>query len=158
MAEPEKMTKDSIKDDGLDVGAEKLSSERIEKEINRVLKGESGARLKAYVETCIHCGLCSEACHYFLSRDKDPQYSPVGKVKQTLWEMLKKKGRVDADVYQARRSHRFNRMQCLQALRDVLPFRYRYRLYDVDGAGESVICLGSHHFTFRIRPTAMRPP
>ena len=65
--------------------------------INRVLKGESGARLKAYVETCIHCGLCSEACHYYLSHDNDPRYSPVGKVKQTLWEMIKNKGRVDAE-------------------------------------------------------------
>jgi heterodisulfide reductase subunit C len=83
-------------DEGLEVGAQNLTEERIQKVINRVLKGESGARLKAYVDTCVHCGLCSEACHYYLSHDKDPQYSPVGKVKQTLWEMLKNKGRVSA--------------------------------------------------------------
>ena len=71
--------------------------------INRVLTGETGARLKAYVETCIHCGLCSEACHFFLSHDRDPRYSPVGKVKQTLWEMLKKRGRVSPEfIKQAR--------------------------------------------------------
>jgi ferredoxin len=70
-------------DKGLEVGIQNLTEERIEKVINRVLKGESGARLKAYVDTCIHCGLCSEACHYYLSHDNDPHYSPVGKVKQT---------------------------------------------------------------------------
>ena len=84
-------------DQGLEVGIQNLTEERIEKVINRVLKGESGARLKAYVDTCIHCGLCSEACHYYLSHDNDPHYSPVGKVKQTLWKMLKNKGRVSAE-------------------------------------------------------------
>jgi heterodisulfide reductase subunit C len=97
MAELAEKIEKKIVDDGLEVGAENLTEERIEKVINRVLKGESGARLKAYVDTCIHCGLCSEACHYYLSHDKDPRYSPVGKVKQTLWEMLKTKGRVDAE-------------------------------------------------------------
>ena len=96
VAEKEREDK-KIVDEGLDVGARNLTSERIEKVINRVLKEESGARLKAYVETCVHCGLCSEACHYYLSHDKDPQYSPVGKVKQTLWKMLKAKGRVSAE-------------------------------------------------------------
>ncbi|MGD9024972.1 MAG: (Fe-S)-binding protein, partial [Desulfobacterales bacterium] len=89
--------KKKITDKGLEVGAQNLTEERIQKAINRVLKGESGARLKAYVDTCVHCGLCSEACHYYLSHDNDPHYSPVGKVKQTLWKMLKAKGKVSAD-------------------------------------------------------------
>ena len=97
MAEPAEQIEKKIIDDGLEIGAKNLSPERIEKVINRVLKGESGARLKAYIETCIHCGLCSEACHYYLSHDKDPCYSPVGKIKQTLWEMVKKRGKVDAE-------------------------------------------------------------
>ncbi len=86
-----------IVDEGLEIGAQNLTQDRIEKVIKQVLKGESGARLKAYVETCIHCGLCSEACHYYLSHDKDPRFSPVGKVKQTLWEMIKNKGKVDPE-------------------------------------------------------------
>ena len=97
MAEPAKQIKKKIVDEGLEIGARNLTPERIEKVINKVLKGESGARLKAYIETCIHCGLCSEGCHYYLSHDKDPRYSPVGKIKQTLWEMVKKKGKVDAE-------------------------------------------------------------
>jgi Fe-S oxidoreductase len=95
MGEPAEIQKGE--DKGLEVGAERLTQDKIEKVINRVLKGEAGARLKAYVNTCIHCGLCSEACHYYLSNDNDPRFSPVGKVKQTLWEMLKNKGRVSPE-------------------------------------------------------------
>lgn len=86
-----------IKDEGVERGAEKLTPERIEKTINAVFDNEAGARLKAYVDTCAHCGLCSEACHFFLSRDRDPRFSPVGKVKQTVWEMLDKKGKVSVE-------------------------------------------------------------
>lgn len=86
-----------IKDEGIERGAEKLTPERIEKTINAVLGNEAGARLKAYVETCAHCGLCSEACHFYLSRDRDPRFSPVGKVKQTIWEMVDKKGKVSVE-------------------------------------------------------------
>jgi len=81
-------------DEGLEKGAARLTPDRIKTVINRVLAEETGARLKLYVETCVHCGLCSEACHYFLSHDRDPLYSPAGKVKRTLWVMMKKKGKV----------------------------------------------------------------
>ncbi len=93
MAEPAK----EIQDLGLDQGIAALSPEKIENIINAVLGAEGTARLKVYVDTCVHCGLCSNACHFYLSRDKDPSYSPVGKVKQTIWEILKKKGRVSPE-------------------------------------------------------------
>jgi Fe-S oxidoreductase len=95
MGEPAEIQK--VEDKGLEVGARRLTEDKIEKVINRVIKGETGARLKAYVDTCIHCGLCSEACHYYLSHDNDPHFSPVGKVKQTIWEILKNKGRVSPE-------------------------------------------------------------
>ncbi len=84
-------------DEGIQRGVAQLTSEKIATVVNRVLTRETGARLKAYVDTCVHCGLCSEACHYYLSHDNDPHYSPVGKVKQTLWKLLKKKGRVSPE-------------------------------------------------------------
>ncbi len=86
-----------IVDAGVDQSVKKLLPERIEKVINQVLQDECGARLKTYVETCIHCGLCSSACHYYLSHDGDPYYAPAGKVKNTIWEMIKKKGRVSPE-------------------------------------------------------------
>ena len=84
-------------DEGIEVGVHRLTPERIQTVINSVLGAETGARFKAYIQTCIHCGLCSDACHFYLSNDKDPRFSPVGKVKQTIWPMIESKGRVDAD-------------------------------------------------------------
>ena len=62
MGEPATQEKHEIFDDGLEKGAEKLTEDKIQKVINSVLKTEGGARLKAYVNTCIHCGLCVRYC------------------------------------------------------------------------------------------------
>lgn len=86
-----------IADKGLDAGVARLTDEKIAKVIGAVLEAEGGARLKAYVDTCAHCGLCSEACHFFHSHDRDPRYSPVGKVRQTMWEILDKGGNVSPE-------------------------------------------------------------
>ena len=86
-----------VVDPGIDESIKRLTPERIEQVIQRVLKEEASARLKVYLQTCVHCGLCSEACHTYLSRDKDPDYAPVAKVKDTLWEMVKRKGKVDGE-------------------------------------------------------------
>jgi Fe-S oxidoreductase len=87
----------SIPDKGIDKGAARLTTDRITRVICRHLEEEGGARLKVYVETCVHCGLCSEACHFYLSNKKNPKFSPAGKVKQTLAQIIKKKGRVSID-------------------------------------------------------------
>jgi len=84
-------------DPGIDETIKNLTPEKIEAVIKKVLDKETAARLKVYLETCVHCGLCAEACHFYLSHDRDPRFSPVGKVKQTLWEIVKKKGRVEAE-------------------------------------------------------------
>jgi len=97
MVEPVMQEEQGIIDKGIEKGIEKLNTEKIEGVINKVLKGESGARLKVYTDTCVHCGLCSEACHYYLSHDNDPRWSPVGKVKQTMWEILKNRGKASPD-------------------------------------------------------------
>jgi len=97
MSGPVTNTVEPVPDEGIIQGASKLTPEKIERVINKVLESEAGARLKTYVDTCVHCGLCSEACHFYLSHDHDPKFSPAGKVKQTIQEILKKKGRVDAD-------------------------------------------------------------
>jgi Fe-S oxidoreductase len=86
-----------IHDIGLERGVAALTTERIQKVINEVLSSEAGARLKAYVEACVHCGLCADGCHYFVSHDRDPRYSPVAKVRQSLWEFLRHKGKVSPE-------------------------------------------------------------
>jgi Fe-S oxidoreductase len=92
-----KTSQHSIVDEGIQNGIKHLTERTIEKCINRIINDETGARFRAYIETCVHCGLCSEACHFYLSQNNDPKLSPVGKVKRTLWEILKKKGLVDAE-------------------------------------------------------------
>ncbi len=110
MAEPATTETQFTKDIGIDEGCRRLTPEKIETVVRKMLKTEAGARLKVYVETCVHCGLCSEACHYYVSHDGDPTYSPAGKVKQTLWELIKKKGRVDVDFI--RRATEISYTQC----------------------------------------------
>ena len=90
-------TESKVVDPGLDESIKKLTHAKIEQVVNHVLDNETSARLKAYIETCVHCGLCAEACHTYLSRDKDPQFSPVAKVKNTIWELVKRKGKVDGE-------------------------------------------------------------
>jgi Fe-S oxidoreductase len=97
MAEPEKGASTKVLDQGIEVGLARLTPERIEKVIRGILQGATGARFEAYLQTCTHCGLCSDACHFYLSNDKNPHFSPVGKVKQTIWPMIQQRGRVDAD-------------------------------------------------------------
>lgn len=87
-------TKDLVVDEGIDAGLAKLTPKKIEQTINRVLTKETGARMRAYLATCMRCGLCSDACSIYLSNDKDPRFSPAGKVKQTLLTMIRQKGRV----------------------------------------------------------------
>jgi Fe-S oxidoreductase len=86
-----------IEDVGLRRGVSRLTPEKIEKTVNAVISGETGARLKAYAETCMRCGLCAEACHFSLSHPGDPSYTPAGKVHQTMGVLLKTGGKVDAD-------------------------------------------------------------
>lgn len=86
-----------VVDPGLDETIKSLTPERIQEVVQYVMTKENAGRLQVYLDTCVHCGLCAEACHTFLSRDKDPNFSPVGKVKNTLWELIKQKGKVDGE-------------------------------------------------------------
>ena len=40
---------------------------------------EVGALSAFRLESCIHCGVCAEACHYYITTE-DPQYTPIWKV------------------------------------------------------------------------------
>ena len=56
-----------VADPGLDITPKNLTAERIRKTINKVLAKEGAFRLRVYLQTCAHCGLCAEACsmqHY----------------------------------------------------------------------------------------------
>jgi len=63
-----------ISDIGVEKGAEKLTPERIREVIRRYLEEEGGARLRVYADTCVHCGLCSDACHFFFPMTGSPGF------------------------------------------------------------------------------------
>jgi Fe-S oxidoreductase len=89
--------KTRIIDQGIELGASRLSPDQIEETVKEMLASEGGARLKAFIETCAHCALCSEACHFYLSNDRNPRYSPAAKIKQTIGEIVRKRGKVSVD-------------------------------------------------------------
>jgi Fe-S oxidoreductase len=83
-----------ITDIGIDKVIDRLTKNEIQKAIERVFQKEATIRLKAFVENCMHCGMCSESCHHYLSHDRDPSYAPAAKVKLTVWDLLTKKGEI----------------------------------------------------------------
>jgi len=92
-----KSPESQVVDAGLDETTKNLTVDEIQKVVNHVFNKECAARLKIYVDTCVHCGLCGEACQTYLSRDRDPEFTPVAKVKNTIWELIKRKGKVDGE-------------------------------------------------------------
>ncbi|MGD2127257.1 MAG: (Fe-S)-binding protein [Desulfobacteraceae bacterium] len=81
--------------------AEEATQEEVTKEINPkeimdFLKPKMGARFKTWVDTCTHCGMCADTCHYYHAHDRDPKMIPSYKVR-FIKDILKKKGRVDWD-------------------------------------------------------------
>lgn len=51
--------------------------------VERAMEGfaaEFGARAASYMNACVRCGLCAEACHFYLTTG-DPKYTPIHKIK-----------------------------------------------------------------------------
>ena len=45
------------------------------------LANRMNGKLRTHLNSCVHCGLCDESCHYYL-RYRDPKYVPGNKVDQ----------------------------------------------------------------------------
>ena len=41
---------------------------------------EFGSRAASYMESCVRCGLCAEACHFYLTTG-DEKYTPIHKIR-----------------------------------------------------------------------------
>lgn len=63
-----------------------MSELNIEKGIN-ALKEQIDAPTAAFFSSCVHCGLCAEAC-LFYTETNDPKYTPINKVEplRRVWE------------------------------------------------------------------------
>ena len=53
-------------------------AERLDK-ARAVMLGELDGAQAAYLETCIHCGMCADACHFYLATN-EAKYTPIWKV------------------------------------------------------------------------------
>jgi Fe-S oxidoreductase len=72
--------------DQLDVNKEALAT---------AIQNTCKSRIRTWLEICAHCGLCVDACPYYLVNDKDPKQVPAYKIQSTLGEIVKRKGEVD---------------------------------------------------------------
>jgi Fe-S oxidoreductase len=60
-------------------------SERLEKGL-QAMRTQVDARVVSFMSTCVHCGICAEACLFFTETD-DPRYTPIHKTEpmRKLW-------------------------------------------------------------------------
>jgi Fe-S oxidoreductase len=63
-----------------------MSAPSVEKGIQQI-KGQIDATVASYLSSCVHCGLCAEAC-LFYTETGDPKYTPINKVEpmRRIWE------------------------------------------------------------------------
>ncbi len=52
--------------------------ERVQKAMAHFAK-DFGTTAATYLDSCIHCGMCAEACHYYVATG-DPKYTPIWKL------------------------------------------------------------------------------
>jgi len=121
-----------IEDEGLKRGLARLTPEKIEKTFKALIAGECGARLKTYLETCVHCGMCAKACHYYMSH-KDPSYAPVAKVSQTMVKLMAAGGRVEPSSSRNAPRSPTPSATCVGAA-FIMSARHRHRLHHERGA------------------------
>jgi len=63
---------------GTDVPADELSDDERVRRAKRTFMDKIDRHMAVDLETCIHCGMCAEACHYY-EATQDEKYSPVYK-------------------------------------------------------------------------------
>jgi len=63
-----------------------MSSASIEKGI-RMIREEIDAPVASFFTSCVHCGMCADACHFYVQTG-DPRYTPINKVEpmRRIWE------------------------------------------------------------------------
>ena len=61
-----------------DKQGEMSDEERVQKAMLHFVK-DFGTSAATYLDTCIHCGMCAEACHYYVATG-DPKYTPIWKL------------------------------------------------------------------------------
>ncbi len=63
--------------------------------LSKSLNDTCHSRIRTWLELCAHCGMCADACAFYLSNEKDPKQVPSYKIQSTLGEIVRRKGNVD---------------------------------------------------------------
>jgi Fe-S oxidoreductase len=63
---------------GYDVQGDMTDQERLRRAMAGFAK-DINRTTSTYMEACVHCGQCAEACHYYVQTD-DPKYTPIWKL------------------------------------------------------------------------------
>lgn len=63
--------------------------------LKKRLEDTCRSRIRTWLAICAHCGMCADACAFYLSNHKDPTQVPSYKIQSTLGEIVKRKGNVD---------------------------------------------------------------
>ena len=58
---------------------------------------EIGALSAFRLESCIHCGMCADACHFYIATE-DPKYTPIWKV-EPFKQAYKREASAFAPIY-----------------------------------------------------------
>lgn len=53
-------------------------AERVERAMRNFVK-DFGRTAAIYMESCIHCGMCADACHFYVTTE-NPKYTPIWKI------------------------------------------------------------------------------
>jgi Fe-S oxidoreductase len=61
-----------------DVQGDLPEGQRVEIAMRNFVR-DFGAVAATYMESCVHCGLCAEACHFYVQTG-DPKYTPIWKI------------------------------------------------------------------------------
>ncbi len=62
--------------------------------LGKLLEKTCHSRIRTWLDLCAHCGMCAEACAFYLSNKKDPRQVPSYKIQSTLGELVRRKGQV----------------------------------------------------------------
>ncbi|NOY70017.1 MAG: (Fe-S)-binding protein [Deltaproteobacteria bacterium] len=63
--------------------------------LRKLLNDTCRSRIRTWLEICVRCGMCADACAFYLSNEKDPKQVPSYKIQSTLGEIVRRKGNVD---------------------------------------------------------------
>ena len=63
----------------------------------RDLEQTCKSRTRTWLDICAHCAMCADSCFFYRTNNNDPTQIPSYKIQATLGELIRRKGKVDAE-------------------------------------------------------------